>query len=105
MPHPQQQMKSSSVVRVNTSYIRLYWIRLSFSIYLFVSTTEADYDYKNDFQDVDRSNAGSSKTAYYNVVCVIAGTGTLGLPFALRQGGWIGVLILFLAWFMSTVSY
>lgn len=54
---------------------------------------------------MDRSNAGSSKTAYYNVVCVIAGTGTLGLPFALRQGGWIGVLILFLAWFMSTVSY
>ncbi|CDS07542.1 hypothetical protein LRAMOSA01491 [Lichtheimia ramosa] len=69
---------------------------------IFVS--EADYDYKNDFQDVDRSNAGSSKTAYYNVVCVIAGTGTLGLPFALRQGGWIGVLILFLAWFMSTYT-
>lgn len=54
---------------------------------------------------MDRSNAGSAKTAYYNVVCVIAGTGTLGLPFALRQGGWIGILILFLAWFMSTVSY
>lgn len=42
--------------------------------------------------------------AYFNVVCVIAGTGTLGLPYALAQGGWIGILILCLAWWMSTVS-
>ncbi|KAI9322120.1 transmembrane amino acid transporter protein-domain-containing protein [Dichotomocladium elegans] len=42
--------------------------------------------------------------AYFNIVCVIAGTGTLGLPLALRQGGWIGILILFLSWFMSTYT-
>lgn len=39
--------------------------------------------------------------SYCNVVCVVAGTGVLGLPMALRQGGWIGLVILFLAWSMS----
>ncbi|KAL0080648.1 transmembrane amino acid transporter protein-domain-containing protein [Phycomyces blakesleeanus] len=52
----------------------------------------------------DRSNQGSSFTAYFNVVCVVAGTGTLGLPFALRQGGWIGLLILFLSWIFSVYT-
>lgn len=32
------------------------------------------------------------------------GTGALSLPYALRQGGWIGILILFLAWFMSVTT-
>lgn len=66
---------------------------------------DEDYEYQSEFQDVDRTHAGSSWTAYYNIVCVVAGTGTLGLPYSLRQGGWIGILILFLAWFMSTVSH
>jgi amino acid permease len=39
--------------------------------------------------------------AYFNVVCIVAGTGTLGLPMALAQGGWIGMLIIFLSWSMS----
>ncbi|KAG1223067.1 hypothetical protein G6F68_020449 [Rhizopus microsporus] len=51
--------------------------------------------------DVNRQHAGSSFLAYFNVVCVVAGTGTLGLPYALRLGGWIGILIIFLAWSMS----
>jgi vesicular inhibitory amino acid transporter len=54
--------------------------------------------------DVNRQHAGSSFLAYFNVVCVVAGTGTLGLPYALRLGGWIGILIIFLAWSMSIVS-
>ncbi|KAI9308298.1 transmembrane amino acid transporter protein-domain-containing protein [Cunninghamella echinulata] len=57
-----------------------------------------------EFIDVDRSKAGSSSLAYFNIVCVIAGTGTLGLPYALKQGGWFGLFILFLAWFMSTYT-
>ncbi|KAH8556154.1 transmembrane amino acid transporter protein-domain-containing protein [Umbelopsis sp. PMI_123] len=48
-----------------------------------------------------RHGSGSSFLAYFNVVCVIAGTGTLGLPAALKLGGWIGLLILFLAWTLS----
>jgi amino acid permease len=31
-------------------------------------------------------------------------TGTLGLPYAFRLGGWIGILILFLAWTMSVYT-
>ncbi|CAO3639904.1 unnamed protein product [Cunninghamella echinulata] len=57
-----------------------------------------------EFIDVDRSQAGSSYLAYANIVCVIVGTGMLGLPYALRQGGWFGLFILFLAWFMSTYT-
>ncbi|KAI8078335.1 transmembrane amino acid transporter protein-domain-containing protein [Thamnidium elegans] len=38
---------------------------------------------------VDNSEGGSSFLAYFNVVCVVAGTGALGLPYALKQGGWI----------------
>lgn len=28
----------------------------------------------------------------------------MSLPYALRQGGWIGIFILFLAWFMSMTT-
>jgi vesicular inhibitory amino acid transporter len=55
-------------------------------------------------QATARHGSGSSFLAYFNVVCVIAGTGTLGLPAALKLGGWIGLLILFLSWTMSIVS-
>ncbi|KAI7868933.1 transmembrane amino acid transporter protein-domain-containing protein [Spinellus fusiger] len=58
-----------------------------------------DLDIENDKSGEEHK--GSSMLAYCNVVCVIAGTGTLGLPFALRQGGWIGLFILFLSWSMS----
>ena len=42
--------------------------------------------------------------AYFNIVCVVAGTGILGLPMALKQGGWMGMLILILSWTMSTYT-
>ncbi|KAI8091275.1 transmembrane amino acid transporter protein-domain-containing protein [Gilbertella persicaria] len=48
--------------------------------------------------------SGNFMTAYFNVVCVVAGTGTLGLPKAFAEGGWLGILILFLAYFMSVYS-
>ncbi|CAO3652644.1 unnamed protein product [Cunninghamella blakesleeana] len=59
---------------------------------------------KFEFLDVDRSKAGSSFLAYFNIVCTVVGTGMLGLPFALKQGGWFGLFILFLAWFMATYT-
>ncbi|KAF9197496.1 hypothetical protein BGZ49_002039 [Haplosporangium sp. Z 27] len=49
----------------------------------------------------ERPEQGSSFLAYANVVCVVAGTGTLGLPYALKMGGWIGVGILLLSLLMS----
>ncbi|KAG2232748.1 transmembrane amino acid transporter protein-domain-containing protein [Thamnidium elegans] len=73
------------------------------------ATSERDFEIgslsdKDVLVDIDRSNAGSSWMAYFNVVCVVAGTGILGIPYALRQGGWMGLLILFLAWTMSSYT-
>ncbi|KAI9357411.1 transmembrane amino acid transporter protein-domain-containing protein [Pilaira anomala] len=47
---------------------------------------------------------GSFMTAYFNIVCVVAGTGTLGLPKAFADGGWLGILILILAYAMAVYS-
>ncbi|KAG0363425.1 hypothetical protein BG005_000059 [Podila minutissima] len=49
----------------------------------------------------ERPDQGSNVSAFFNIVCVVAGTGTLGLPFALGKGGWIGVGILVLSMIMS----
>ncbi|CAO3598305.1 unnamed protein product [Absidia cylindrospora] len=66
-----------------------------------------------DYVEEDRASSivnefghgkGSFLTAYFNIVCVVAGTGTLGLPHAFAQGGWLGILILLLAYFMSVYS-
>ncbi|GAA5795658.1 transmembrane amino acid transporter protein-domain-containing protein [Helicostylum pulchrum] len=65
-------------------------------------SSEHEFEYANEgIIDINREHAGSSKLAYFNIVCVVAGTGTLGLPVALKQGGWIGLFILFLSWSMS----
>ncbi|KAG1151583.1 hypothetical protein G6F37_003048 [Rhizopus arrhizus] len=53
---------------------------------------------------IDRSKQGSSFTAFFSVVCVVAGTGALGLPYALSQGGWIGLFILALSWILSVYT-
>ncbi|KAI9299847.1 transmembrane amino acid transporter protein-domain-containing protein, partial [Cunninghamella echinulata] len=54
-------------------------------------------------QDHGRGN-GSIITAYFNIVCAVAGTGALGLPAAFGKGGWLGILILFLAYSMAVYS-
>ncbi|CAO3611726.1 unnamed protein product [Cunninghamella blakesleeana] len=53
---------------------------------------------------IERENQGSSLLAYFNVVCVVAGTGALSLPYALSQGGWIGLFILGLSWLLSSYT-
>lgn len=60
-------------------------------------------DKESDTVDLlaERPEQGSNFLAYANVVCVVAGTGTLGLPYALKLGGWIGVGILLLSLIMS----
>ncbi|CAO3689624.1 hypothetical protein G6F70_002831 [Rhizopus microsporus] len=47
---------------------------------------------------------GTFLTGFFNVVCVVAGTGTLGLPHALAIGGWLGILIMILAFLMSVYN-
>lgn len=42
--------------------------------------------------------------AYVNVVSVLAGAGTLGLPAALRDAGWVGLAILALACAMAVYA-
>ena len=39
----------------------------------------------------------SNSAALFHVVCVIAGTGILQLPYALKQSGWIGVPMMIMA--------
>lgn len=39
--------------------------------------------------------------AYVNIVSVLAGAGTLGLPAALRDAGWVGLIILAIACAMA----
>lgn len=47
-------------------------------------TSEREFEYANEgIIDINREHAGSSKLAYFNVVCVVAGTGTLGLPMVI----------------------
>lgn len=56
---------------------------------------DVEHDKVSFSHGVDRdSEGGSSFLAYFNIVCVVAGTGALGLPYALRQGGWIGNYIM-----------
>ncbi|KAI8975790.1 transmembrane amino acid transporter protein-domain-containing protein [Mycotypha africana] len=51
---------------------------------------ETDHEIISFSHGVDRdTEGGSSFLAYFNVVCVVAGTGALSLPYALKQGGWI----------------
>jgi hypothetical protein len=52
---------------------------------------EVEHENINFSHGIDReSEGGSGFLAYFNIVCVVAGTGALSLPYALRQGGWIG---------------
>ncbi|KAL1916516.1 uncharacterized protein VTP21DRAFT_5707 [Calcarisporiella thermophila] len=49
---------------------------------------------------LQKANA-STWSAYINVVCVLAGAGTLGMPYALKVSGWVGLVLLALATVMS----
>ncbi|CAG8483178.1 6315_t:CDS:2 [Scutellospora calospora] len=45
--------------------------------------------------------SGSSWAAYVNVTCLIAGTGIFGLPYAIKQGGWVGITLIALLMLMT----
>ncbi|RKP07202.1 transmembrane amino acid transporter protein-domain-containing protein [Thamnocephalis sphaerospora] len=54
-----------------------------------------------DRQEEQAHRTGSSFGAYFNIICVIAGTGTLQLPLAMHQGGWIGLLLIVMSGVMA----
>ncbi|CAG8593421.1 22833_t:CDS:2, partial [Racocetra persica] len=51
----------------------------------------------DDISTSNQETKGSNWTAYVNVVCLIAGSGTLGIPYAIQQGGWISLPVMFLS--------
>ncbi|KAI8974321.1 transmembrane amino acid transporter protein-domain-containing protein [Pilobolus umbonatus] len=61
-------------------------------------------EHESTYQQGYGHGNGSFLTAYFNIVCVVAGTGTLGLPKAFADGGWLGILILILAHSMAVYS-
>ncbi|KAG9305233.1 hypothetical protein G9A89_001495 [Geosiphon pyriformis] len=44
----------------------------------------------------NQEEKGSNWTAFVHIVCVIAGSGTLGIAYAIQQGGWLSLLFLIL---------
>lgn len=52
----------------------------------------------------DFSRTGSSLGAYFNLVCVVAGMGTLGMPMAFKLGGWVAAGFLALSAIMSVYT-
>ncbi|KAJ1563146.1 hypothetical protein HK405_012963 [Cladochytrium tenue] len=49
-------------------------------------------------EDEARSPLGTTVSeAVYHIICVIAGSGVLQLPYALNQSGWVGLLIVVFA--------
>ncbi|KAJ3324057.1 Integrator complex subunit 3 [Boothiomyces sp. JEL0866] len=58
-------------------------------------TTEDTPLIENRTTRVTAEHAGSSiLEALYHIICVVAGTGILQIPYALNQSGWIGLLFL-----------
>ncbi|KAI9295709.1 hypothetical protein K502DRAFT_324180 [Neoconidiobolus thromboides FSU 785] len=55
----------------------------------------------------DFGRTGSTFGAFFNVVCIIAGTGTLGLPNTLAVGGWVSLIFIVLsaaiAWYTGNL--
>ncbi|KAI9496403.1 transmembrane amino acid transporter protein-domain-containing protein [Zychaea mexicana] len=51
--------------------------------------------------DCDRSQAGSSFHAYWNIVCCVCGVGMLGLSQSLSKGGWGALALIILSWLMT----
>ncbi|KAJ1982342.1 hypothetical protein H4R34_001752 [Dimargaris verticillata] len=42
--------------------------------------------------------------AFVNIVCVVAGTGVLQLPYALAESGWVGILLILVSGFIGVYS-
>ncbi|CAG8698302.1 8613_t:CDS:2 [Acaulospora morrowiae] len=49
----------------------------------------------------EESASGSNWAAYLNITCVVAGTGILGLPYAIKQSGWVGLSLIVLSMVIS----
>ncbi|KAJ1910858.1 hypothetical protein IWQ60_010426, partial [Tieghemiomyces parasiticus] len=58
--------------------------------------------FKYEFENGHRT--GSNWGAFVNIVCVVAGTGVLQLPYALSESGWLGVILMFISGIVGVYS-
>ncbi|KAJ3069743.1 hypothetical protein HDU98_007199 [Podochytrium sp. JEL0797] len=66
---------------------------------------DSDSDQVSVASETGNHHAGNSVAeAIYHIVCVIAGTGVLQLPYALNQAGWIGAALIVFAGFANNYS-
>ncbi|KAJ2149118.1 hypothetical protein GGH15_006700, partial [Coemansia sp. RSA 562] len=54
--------------------------------------------------DGQAKRTGSSLGAYLNLICVVIGTGSLGLPKTFEQAGWIGIILLVVCGFIGAFT-
>ncbi|KAJ2480316.1 hypothetical protein IWW56_002508 [Coemansia sp. RSA 2131] len=54
--------------------------------------------------DGQAKRTGSSLGAYLNLICVVIGTGSLGLPKTFEQSGWIGIILLVVCGFIGAFT-
>ncbi|KAG0351724.1 transmembrane amino acid transporter protein-domain-containing protein [Gamsiella multidivaricata] len=68
---------------------------------LYAHRSNASSVYNGEDLLAERPEQGSNLLAYANIVCIVAGAGTLSLPYALKMGGWIVIGVLILSLLMS----
>ncbi|KAJ3384796.1 hypothetical protein HDU84_002635 [Entophlyctis sp. JEL0112] len=61
---------------------------------LLASTSRSSENSRTDVLDESHNRGNSTTDAIYHVICVIAGSGVLQLPFVLSQSGWIGIALI-----------
>lgn len=68
---------------------------------------ESTSEHESEHETEQIQRTGSNFSAYFNVVCAVAGAGTLGMPYSFRQGGWIAASFIFIsgvvAWYTGVL--
>lgn len=55
-------------------------------------------------EEIEPNRTASNFEAYFNIVCAVAGAGILGLPYAMRDGGWVAIIFFFVGAVLSTYT-
>ncbi|KAJ1644323.1 hypothetical protein J3B02_001432 [Coemansia erecta] len=74
-----------------------------------VSSSQRQEDYGSinqspEHESAEMRNPSSATETFFHIVCITAGTGILQLPYALKEGGWIGAFYILLAAAISAYS-
>ncbi|RGB27462.1 transmembrane amino acid transporter protein [Rhizophagus diaphanus] len=88
----------------NLSNRRDPWKNYGSTILATSDSNVVDDDLDLDLQEESHRDKGSNLSAYFNIICIVAGSGTLGIPYAIQQGGWITILFLILSSMMNVYA-